>query len=233
MRDMTDHINSADKHDAQREKITDRILECGAAGVIRMPEADRLVRVAEAIREGGITAVEVTMTTPGALEVIEAVARRMSDDEEFLLGVGSVVDPETVRRAVNAGARFVVSPIFKEEIVEASHRYGVPALPGAFSPTEIQAAHEAGADLVKVFHASTLGKGYCSSVLAPLPHLQLVPTGGVTLSGAGDWIRAGAAAVGVGSSLLDKEAIAEGNFEQLTENARTLRQSIDAARAEE
>lgn len=216
--------------DAQRQEITDQIIDCGAAGVIRMPEADKLVRVAEAIRAGGITAIEVTMTTPGALGVIEEVARRMDDDDEVLVGVGSVLDGETARQAVDAGAQFVVSPIFKEEIVEASHERGVPALPGAFSPTEMQLAHEAGADIVKVFHASTLGKDYCSSVQAPMPHLKLMPTGGVSLADAGEWIEAGACAVGVGSALLDKEAIAAGDFEQLTENARTLRQSIDEAR---
>lgn len=216
--------------DVRRQEITDQIIDCGAAGVIRMPEADKLVRVAEAIRAGGITAIEVTMTTPGALGVIEEVARRMDDDDEVLVGVGSVLDGDTARQAVDAGAQFVVSPIFKEEIVEASHERGVPALPGAFSPTEIQLAHEAGADIVKVFHASTLGKGYCSAVQAPMPHLRLMPTGGVSLEDAGEWIEAGACAVGVGSALLDKEAIAAGDFEQLTENARTLRKSIDEAR---
>ncbi len=218
--------------EAQRRKITNQIIECGAAGVVRMPEAEKLVRVADAIRAGGITAIEITMTTPGALGVIEEVSRRMRDDEEVLVGVGSVLDGDTARKAINAGARFVVSPIFKEEIVEAAHEQGLPAFPGAFSPTEMQLAHEAGADLVKVFHASTLGKGYCKSVRGPLPHLKLMPTGGVTLTGAGDWIKAGASAVGVGSALLDKTAIAEGNFEKLTENARTLRNSIDEARAE-
>lgn len=218
--------------DARRRERVEQIIDCGAIGILRTPEPDRLVRAVEAIREGGIPVVEVAMTTPGALEVIEKVARRMSGDEEFLLGVGSVLDAEAVRRSVRAGARFVVSPIFKEEIVEAAHRQGVPALPGAFSPTEIQVAHEAGADLVKVFPARTMGRGYCSSVLVPLPHLRLMPTGGVSLTGAGEWIEGGASAVGIGSALLDKKAVAEGDFAQLTENARVLRRSIDEARAE-
>lgn len=219
------------KSKAQRDRITEQIVECGAAAVIRMAEAERLVRVAEAIRAGGVTAIEITMTTPGALSVIEEVARRMEADEDVIVGVGSVLDAETVDRAVDAGARFVVSPIFKSEIVEAAHRHGVPAIPGAFSPTEIQQAHEAGADLVKVFPASTVGMGYFKAVRAPLPHLKLVPTGGVTLTNAGDWIRAGATAVAVGSALLDKEAIAAGDFERLTENARVLRRSIEEGRS--
>lgn len=218
--------------DVRRRERVEQIIDCGAIGILRTSEPDRLVRAVEAIREGGIPVVEVAMTTPGALEVIEKVARRMSGDEEFLLGVGSVLDAEAVRRAVDAGARFVVSPIFKEEIVEVAHSQGVPVLPGAFSPTEIQVAHEAGADFVKVFPASILGKGYCSSVLSPLPHLRLVPTGGVSLAGAGEWIEGGASAVGVGSALLDKRAVAEGDFEQLTQNAYTLRRSIDEARAD-
>lgn len=195
-----------------------------------MAEAERLVRVAEAFREGGITAIEVTMTTPGALEAIEGVARRMEDDDDVIVGVGSVLDAEMVRQAADAGAQFAVSPIFKPEIVEAAHDRGMPAAPGAFTPTEIQTAHEAGADLVKIFPASTVGMSYCKAVRAPMPHLNLMPTGGVTLTNAGDWIRAGVRAVAVGSALLDEEAVAAGNFEQLTENARTLRQSIDEAR---
>jgi 2-dehydro-3-deoxyphosphogluconate aldolase/(4S)-4-hydroxy-2-oxoglutarate aldolase len=217
--------------DAQRRRITEQIIECGAAAVIRMPEADRLMRVAEAIRVGGITAIEITMTTPGALSVIEEVARRMADDDDVIVGVGSVLDAETARRAIDAGARFVVSPIFKRAIVETAHQHGAAALPGAYSPTEIQCAHEAGADIVKVFPASIAGMKFIKAVRAPMPHLKLMPTGGVSLTNAGDWVRAGACSVGVGSALLDKEAIAAGNFDQLTENARTLRQSIKEARS--
>lgn len=217
-------------NETQRHQIADQLVESGAVAVIRMAEAERLVRVAEAIREGGITAIEITMTTPGALTVIEEVARQMEEDDEVLVGVGSVLDAETAHQAIEAGAQFVVSPIFKREIIDAAHRHGAPAVPGAFSPTEIQQAHEAGADMVKVFPASTVGMSYFKAVRAPMPHLKLVPTGGVSLTNAGDWIRSGACAVAVGSALLDKEAIAAGNFEQLTENARTLRRSIDEAR---
>jgi 2-dehydro-3-deoxyphosphogluconate aldolase/(4S)-4-hydroxy-2-oxoglutarate aldolase len=170
------------------------------------------------------------MTTPGALDVLGEVARRMEDDE-VTIGVGSVLDGNMVRRAYDAGARYAVSPIFKEGIVEAAHDRDIPAFPGAFTLTEIQRAHEAGANLIKVFPASALGMDYFGAVLAPLPHLKLMPTGGVTLSNAGEWIQAGASAVAVGGALLDREAVARGNFEQLTENARALRRSIEKGRS--
>ncbi len=212
-----------------RVGILERVLASGAVAVVRMADSDRLVRVVEAIREGGVTAVEVTMTTPNALQVIEEVARRMGDAVE--IGVGSVLDAETVHRAVDAGARYVVSPILKQELIDASHTRGVPVMPGCFSPTEIQTATEMGADVIKVFPADIVGMPFFKAVLAPLPHLKLMPTGGVSLTNAGDWIRAGAVAVGVGSALLDKQAIAEGRFEKLTENARQLRRSVEEGRA--
>jgi 2-dehydro-3-deoxyphosphogluconate aldolase/(4S)-4-hydroxy-2-oxoglutarate aldolase len=125
----------------------------------------------------------------------------------------------------------VVSPILKAEMIEMCHRYDVPATPGAFTPTEVERAHELGADVVKVFPASTVGPSFFSALKAPMPHLKLMPTGGVSLTNAGEWLEAGASMVGIGSALLDDEAIAEGNFDQLTENARTLRRSIDEARS--
>ena len=143
-----------------------------------------------------------------------------------------IIDAETARRAVEAGAQYVVSPVFKREIIDEAHRLGVPAMPGCFTPTEILAATEAGADTVKVFPADVLGMPFFKGVLAPMPHLKLMPTGGVSLTNAGDWVRAGAVAVGVGSALLDKQAISEGDFAVLTENARTLRASVEAGRAD-
>ena len=211
-----------------REDVARRLEAIGAAAVIRMQDAGKLVRVAEAIAAGGIPAIEVTMTVPGAIDMIKQVADELGDD--VLLGVGSVTDPETARQAIDAGARYVVSPIYKRVVVEATHDQGAVALPGAFTPTEIQHAYEAGAEFVKVFPASVLGMKFIKAVRAPLPHLKLVPTGGVSLDNAGDWFRAGAAMVGVGSALLDKDAIASGNFDKLTDNARRLRASIDAGR---
>jgi 2-dehydro-3-deoxyphosphogluconate aldolase/(4S)-4-hydroxy-2-oxoglutarate aldolase len=164
------------------------------------------------------------MTVPDALAQIRLVDKTFGSD--LVLGVGSVLSADTARLAIDAGASYVVSPVFKPEIIAAAHARDVPALPGAFTPTEIQSAHEAGADVVKVFPADVLGMAFFKGVLAPMPHLRLMPTGGVSLTNAGDWFRAGACAVGVGSALLDKAAIAAGDWARLEENARTLMQSI-------
>lgn len=207
-----------------KSRIVERIVEQQAVAVIRADNPDVLGRMIDALLAGGISALEVTMTVPRALDIIEETANRFGD--EILLGVGSVLDAETARLAINAGARYVVSPIFKPAIIEMAHRYNLPAMPGCFTPTEILEAHEAGADIVKVFPAGQLGMKYFKAIKAPMPHLQLMPTGGVNLTNAGEWIAAGACAVGVGSALIDKKAIAAGNFDQITEHARTLRKSL-------
>lgn len=211
-----------------RHTIVQNLIQAGAIAVVRMADAEKLMRVAEAIREGGVTAIEITMTTPNALRVIETLATKMGDVVQ--VGVGSVLDAETTRQAIDAGATYVVSPVFKESIIRAAHRYNIPAMPGAFTPTEVQTATEAGADIIKIFPANIVGMAFIKAIKAPMPHLQVMPTGGVTLTNAGDWIRAGACAVGVGSALLDKRAIAEGNYAKLTQNARLLLESLDSAR---
>jgi len=211
-----------------RPNTAERLERIGAAAVIRMTDTDRLLHVGEAIAEGGVEAIEITMTVPGAVGMIEAARRELGDD--VLLGVGSVTTPAQAREAVEAGARFVVSPVFKKAVVDATLGEDAVAMPAGFTPTEIQNAHEAGADFVKVFPASIHGPKFVKAVRAPLPHLKLVPTGGVGLDDAGAWIDAGAAMVGVGSALLDEDAIAAGDYATLTENARRLRDSIDAAR---
>ncbi len=207
-----------------KSQIVERIVDEGAVAVIRADNSDTLGHVIDALLAGGVSALEVTMTVPKALEIIEQAADKFGDD--ILLGVGSVLDAETARLAIMAGAQYVVSPVFKPAIIEMAHRYNKPAMPGCFTPTEILEAHEAGADIVKVFPAGQLGMKFFKAIKAPMPHLQLMPTGGVNLTNAGEWIAAGACAVGVGSALVDKKAIAEGRFEQLTENARKLRQSL-------
>ncbi len=207
-----------------RKDTVARIQEIGAVAVIRMADSKKLLRVSEAIHKGGVSAIEVTMTVPNALQMIEEVVREM--DDEVVVGVGSVLDAETARQAIEAGARYVVSPIFKAEIVDEAHRLGVAVMPGAFTPTECLTAQEYGADVVKVFPADVLGMAFFKGIKAPMPHLRLMPTGGVTLTNAGDWIKAGACAVGVGSALLDKSAIDAGDWDRLTENARTLIQSV-------
>ena len=211
-----------------RTEILQKIIEEGAVAVIRMSDSRKLMQVARAIQAGGISSIEITMTTPNALAVIEQASKELQGD--VLIGVGSVLDAETARLAILAGAKFVVSPIFKPEIIYTAHRYGLPAMTGAFTPTEILTAHEAGADIVKVFPADVLGMAFFKAVKAPMPHLQLMPTGGVSLTNGGDWIRAGACAVGVGGALLDKKAIEKGDFAQLTRNAELLKSHIDGAK---
>lgn len=210
-----------------REAVLKRILATGVVAVVRLPDAAHVLRVVDAIREGGVYAIEITLTTPGALQAIAEVAGGMPDVE---IGAGSVLGAPDAHRVIDAGARYVVSPVYKKEIIDAAHERGAPVMPGAFSPTEIFEATEAGADVVKVFPSGVVGMSYFKATLAPMPHLKLMPTGGVSPENAGDWIRAGAVAVGVGSSLVDKQAIAEGNFGKLTENARLLRRSVAEAK---
>jgi len=211
-----------------RIQILNKINESGAVAIIRMADSAKLMKVAEAIYKGGVSAIEVTMTTPNALGVIEDIAKNMSDTIQ--IGVGSVLDSETARLAINAGAEFVVCPVFKKEIVETAHRYDKAVMPGAFTPTEILTAWEAGADVVKVFPADILGMAFFKGVLAPMPQIKLMPTGGVNPDNAGDWLKAGACAVGIGSALLDKKAIADGDYKKLTENAERMCASIAAAK---
>ncbi len=211
-----------------RHEIVNRITSEGAVAVVRMADSEKLLRVAEALLRGGLSSLEITMTTPDALKVIKGATDEFGDD--VLIGVGSVLDSETARLAILAGAKYVVSPILKRQIIETAHRYDVPAIPGAFTPTEILQAHEYGADIVKIFPADIVGMAFFKAVKAPMPHVNLMPTGGVSLTNAGDWIKAGACAVGVGGALLDKKAIAEEKYSVLTENAKTLKRSIESGR---
>lgn len=193
--------------------------------IVRLAEGGQLVPVAEALRRGGLKVIEFTMTTPGALDAIREAAASLGDD--LCLGAGTVLDAATVRAAVEAGARFIVSPVLKQEIITACRRYGVLCTPGALTPTEILQATEWGADLVKVFPATPLGPAYIRDILAPLPQLRLVPTGGVSLDNLAAFLDAGATAVAIGSQLVDKSAVAEGRLEVLTERAH---QFLSAAR---
>lgn len=220
----TDQLSATDA----RERIVQRLLGLGAVAVIRMEDGREALKVMEAIYAGGVSAVEVTMTMPDAVKVIKEAVRRLPTD--VMVGVGSVLDPTTARRAIAAGACYVVSPVFERDVVDEAHQQGVPAMPGAFTPTEILRAHEAGADVVKVFPAEVFGPGFIRGVLAPMPFLRLMPTGGVTPDNAGDWIRAGAVAVGLGSALVDSKLVAAGDFDALTERARRLCQNVAEAR---
>jgi 2-dehydro-3-deoxyphosphogluconate aldolase/(4S)-4-hydroxy-2-oxoglutarate aldolase len=196
---------------------------------VRLHSTESAIRVADALHAGGVTALEITVTVPDAFAVIAAIAKRFGD--EVCVGVGTVLDVETVRGAVAAGAKYVVSPVFRPLVIAEAHRLGVPAMPGAITPTEILTAHDAGADVVKIFPADSFGPGYLKSVLAPMPFLRLMPTGGVTPDNVGDWIAAGAVAVGLGGALVDAKLVAAGDWDGITARARKVTEGVAAARA--
>ena len=212
----------------QRAGTVAAIEAAGVVAVIRLKEPAKLRAVVDAIAEGGVRALEVTMTVPGAVELIRALAPTLPPG--FLLGAGTVVDAETAMRVIDAGAQFVVSPVFRMQVLAACHARTTAAMPGCFTPTEILEAWDAGADIVKVFPATALGPAFFKDVHGPLPHVKLMPTGGVSLDNAGDWIRAGAVAVGVGTALLDAKAIAAGDYTVLRANAERIVGNVRAAR---
>jgi 2-dehydro-3-deoxyphosphogluconate aldolase/(4S)-4-hydroxy-2-oxoglutarate aldolase len=207
--------------------VLNRLLAGRIVAIVRLDTAGETVAVARALKAGGIDCIEFTMTTPGALETVAAAVKEFGD--EVLLGVGTVLDPETARAAILAGAQFVVTPSLKVETIELCRRYGRPIAAGALTPTEILTAWEAGADLVKVFPADAMGPNYIRAVLAPLPQVRLVPTGGISAANAADYMRAGAAALGAGGKLVDKAAIARGDFATLTAEARALVAAVQEA----
>ena len=209
--------------------VVDSVERAGIVAVIRIKDPSRLRAVVDAIAEGGIRVLEVTMTVPGAVGLIRDLAPTLPDG--FILGAGTVLDADTVAQVADAGARYVVSPVFRRAVIDACHARGLAAMPGCFTPTEILDAWDAGADIVKVFPATTLGPSYLKDVRAPLPQVKLMPTGGVTVENAGDWIRAGAVAVGVGTALLDAKAIAAGDYAVLRANAERIVANVAAARS--
>lgn len=211
-----------------RHEVVRAIEQLGVVAIIRMKDAAKLRDVFDALAEGGVRAIEVTMTVPDAVSLIRKLAGSLPP--HLLLGAGTVLDVETVRAVTDAGARFVVSPVFRPDVVAACHACGAAAAPGCFTPTEILNAHDMGADVVKVFPATALGPQFIKDIRAPLPQLKLMPTGGVSLDNAGEWIRAGAVAVGAGSALLDARAIEEGRLDVITANARKIVASVAAAR---
>ena len=214
-----------------RVGIVSRIEDLGVVAVIRLQDPARLRAVIDAIAAGGVRVLEVTMTVPRAIELIAEIAPTLP--KGFLIGAGTVLDGPTATRAAQAGAQFIVSPVFRKEVITAAHVRDVPAMPGCMTPTEILEASDAGADIVKIFPATALGPGFIKDIRAPLPHVRLMPTGGVTIDNAGDWIRAGAVAVGVGSALLDAAAIAAGQYKVIEENARRIVANVKAARAQQ
>jgi 2-dehydro-3-deoxyphosphogluconate aldolase/(4S)-4-hydroxy-2-oxoglutarate aldolase len=201
-----------------KESQLRQVLECGIVAVVRSPDSRQLVEVARALADGGVTVVEITMTVPNALEVLRQVRQALGD--RLLLGAGTVLDPETGRAALLAGAEYLVAPTVNVEVIRLCRRYDKLVMPGAFTPTEILTAWEAGADIVKVFPADVLGPAFFKAVRAPLPQVRLMPTGGVDLGTAADFLRAGACCLGVGGQLVEPKADAERDFDRIRDLAR-------------
>lgn len=214
----------------QKDRQLETIIETGVVAVVRTDSSEELIDVIEALHRGGLAAIEVTMTTPDAITVIREASRKFGD--KFILGVGSVLDPETARMAILAGAQFVVSPVLNRDVITMAKRYSKIVIPGAFTPTEILACWEAGADVVKVFPATKLGPEFFKDVRGPLPQVLLSPTGGVNLENAGDFIKAGACFLGVGSALVDRKLIKARDWDGLAERGRKFLEAVRAARAE-
>ena len=212
-----------------KTEVLQTIRDVGIIPVVRASSAEEAMQAIDAIREGGISLLEITMTVPGAVRVIEEVSTRYGN--EALVGAGTVLDAETARTCIQAGARFIVSPSLNLETIALCRRESVAVMPGALTPTEVVNAWSAGADFVKVFPAGAVGgPSYIKSLKAPLPQIELVPTGGVSLKTAADFIKAGASALGVGADLVDVKAIRDGQQNLITERARQFVQIVKEAR---
>ncbi len=210
-----------------KQQIIEQLLNPGIIAVVRAQRADQVIPLAEALVAGGIIAVEITMTTPNAIHAIRETSAKLGT--RALIGVGTVLDAATCRAAIAAGAQFVVSPICRRELVPIAHAAGKPIMLGSYTPTEAQLAHEAGADFIKIFPADGLGSNYLKALRAPLPHLKMVPTGGVDLKTIGAFFKAGCVAVGAGSSLISKEVLDKDDWVSLTRTATAFVLAAKAA----
>lgn len=204
--------------------IVEKIIESGIVAVIRANSPSRAIEVCRACKEGGIIAIEVTFSVPRAVEVISQLSKELGD--EILLGAGTVLDPYTAKIAIEAGAKYIVAPNLSRETALLCNKHRVPYIPGAFTPTEIVEALEVGCELIKLFPASAVGPGYIKAIHGPLPQAKLLPTGGIELENVKEWIKAGAAAVGVGGGLT------KGSGEEIKERARRFVELIKEARKE-
>lgn len=211
-----------------KESDLQRVLDLGLVAIIRAPSGERLLAVAEALYAGGIDVIEVTFTVPGVLDIIKQLSEQIG--ERVLLGAGTVLDAETARAAILAGAEFIVTPTVNTEVIKVCQRYGKVVMSGAFTPTEILTAWEAGADIVKVFPADVGGPSYLKAVHGPLPQIRLLPTGGVNLKTLSSFVKAGACAVGLGSSLVEKDALEQNNMQRIQELAAAYVAQIQEAR---
>lgn len=214
-----------------RHEIVQYLLDNGIVAIVRADKGgDALVKIVEAIAAGGVKCIEVTMTTPGALECIKTATEKLKD-VDVLIGVGSVLDAETARLAILAGAEYVVCPITSEAVIRMAHRYGKPVMPGAFTPNEIFNAWELGGDIIKIFPATLGGLEYIKAVRAPMPQIPVIPTGGVDLSNLSEFMQAGISGVGIGSALVRKDLIANEDYAGLTALARQYADAFQAAKA--
>ncbi|MBI3472850.1 MAG: bifunctional 4-hydroxy-2-oxoglutarate aldolase/2-dehydro-3-deoxy-phosphogluconate aldolase [Candidatus Solibacter usitatus] len=214
-----------------KEQVLANIISIGIVPVVRTASAESAIRSIEAIHRGGVRAAEITMTVPGALRALEKIADQFGD--RIVLGAGTVLDPETARACMLAGAEFFVTPSLKRATIEMAKRYSKVICPGALTPTEVLTAWEAGADVVKVFPCGNVGgPKYIRALRGPFPHIEMIPTGGVNLETAGEFLKAGACAVAVGGELVDPKSIKEGRYDIIEERARQYLAAIARARAE-
>ena len=211
-----------------KDTVLNQILDTGVVAIMRASSSDQLLSAAEAILAGGVSAIEVTMTTPNAMEVIRQASARFGS--QVLFGVGTVLDSETARAAILAGAQFVVCPTLNLGTIQVCNRYSVPVMPGAYTPTEILTAWEAGADVVKVFPASVGGPDFIKALRGPLPHIRLAAVGGVNVSTTADFFRAGVSVVGVGGELVNQKLLDGRDFKTITERAQAFRRLADEGR---
>jgi 2-dehydro-3-deoxyphosphogluconate aldolase/(4S)-4-hydroxy-2-oxoglutarate aldolase len=212
-----------------KPEIIQRILHPGIVAIIRADSSEPLIPLAGALADGGVTTMEITMTTPNALQVISDAVKKFGD--RILMGAGSVLDSETCRAAILAGAGFVVTPVTKAEVIRVCNRYGKPIISGAYSPTEALFGYESGADFIKIFPADQLGPAYIKNLLAPMPMLQIIPTGGVTVDTAASFIHAGCAALAAGSSLVGKDALQNRDWKKITAAAAAFVEAVKNARS--
>ncbi len=212
-----------------REEMMQKVLDCGIVAVVRAKDGSQLVEVCRALADGGITVAEITFTVPDALGVLKAVKSELG--HRILLGAGTVLDSETARAAILAGAEYLVSPTLNLEVIALARRYGKLSMPGAFTPTEILTAYEAGADIVKIFPAEVVGPAYFKAIRGPLPQVRMMPTGGVDLITAARFLDAGACCLGMGSQLIDPKALAAGDMNTIRETAAKYRAVVDDWRA--
>jgi 2-dehydro-3-deoxyphosphogluconate aldolase/(4S)-4-hydroxy-2-oxoglutarate aldolase len=211
-------------------KFFDKILATGVFAVIRIADSRKLEKVIDALSVGGIKNIEITMTVPNAVQAISKLAQSSPDD--IIIGAGTVTDTKNAELVIHNGAKFIVSPIWDENIFECCRQANIPFIPGCFTPTEIFRAWSAGAEIIKVFPATSLGPCFFRDIAGPFPQIRLMPTGGVTIENVGEWVKAGAVAIGIGSNLLDKEAINENRFDILTARATRLVKNFNQAREE-